>query len=230
MYERHLLTYSLVKTDAQLQPIGSASGCVVEFKEHLFLLSVGHALGDGGKWHVITEYFPGKGVKMKPLDMTLMKVMTFGSRLSTRDVDFAVQLLKAPVGAKHQVINSDGVITSTEEKRIITGGIAQPVEGVSYGFWGGAYDGLDQGRFYLVECLEEGLVWTDSENDMLLFRRPTPYRSYADYKGCSGAPITDDDGRLVALVVAGDEKNTGFWGLDVRRYSSVLEVEIMQSR
>jgi hypothetical protein len=233
MIDRHLLTHSLVKLNNENQPVGSASGCVVKYSDNLFLLSVWHATG-AGNWTLLIEYDESrKAMKLKPLDMTFMKLLKVANGViaDCRDVDFSVQLLSEPPNAMHQEIREDGVVLSSLPKRIIPTTLdGRPDPKSTYGFWGGEYDAFEPGKFYLIQHLEENLRWTDEDEDMLFFERSEPYRSYADYKGCSGAPITDEKGNLVAVLVGGDEDNSGFWGLSVAKYRSVLAVEIMESQ
>jgi len=70
------------------------------------------------------------------------------------------------------------------------------------------------------------MTYQKTEGDRFFFKTSQPYKTYKDYYGCSGAPILTSDGRLVSLVVEGDKKKTGIYGLDLRIYRCALDAEI----
>jgi len=103
----------------------------------------------------------------------------------------------------------------------------EPTAEQSYGFWGLTKQTFDGSSVRHVPKLESGLTFTRSEGDYHIFATKTPYRSYKEYEGCSGAPILDADGRLVALVVEGNKRKTAILGLNLSRYRVVLDAHLL---
>ncbi len=100
-----------------------------------------------------------------------------------------------------------------------------------YGFWGLTRQTFDSHNLVAIPKLELGMKFERIEGDRFFFKTRQPYKTYKDFYGCSGAPILDGDGRLVSLVVEGDKRKTGIYGLDLRTYRCALDVEIdMASR
>jgi hypothetical protein len=47
----------------------------------------------------------------------------------------------------------------------------------------------------------------------------------SDYQGCSGAPIFDENCDLVSLVVGGNIGTNRLWGINLSKFSFVLDVK-----
>jgi hypothetical protein len=50
------------------------------------------------------------------------------------------------------------------------------------------------------------------------------YPGHEYFKGCSGAPILDSDGKLVALVCMGVPAVNSIYGVSVKRYKAALDI------
>ena len=90
---------------------------------------------------------------------------------------------------------------------------AKPSVDAEYGFWGCTRQSYDTYYLRSVPKLETGMRFEEQRGDLLFFKTQSPYKTYKDYVGCSGAPILDRDGQLVSLVVEGDKKKTGILGV-----------------
>jgi hypothetical protein len=59
------------------------------------------------------------------------------------------------------------------------------------------------------------------------FQLPAEHPGHTGIKGCSGAPILDERGRTISLVLKGDEADDMVLGIDLRPYRAALDVELM---
>lgn len=231
-----LYTFSLVQCDDLKRPIGYASGCIIRFKGHLFLLTVSHATGNMGNWAVEGAYVKEFGTQLFPLgQMSFLSIGRLNKRKRRRvkieeeEVDFSYKHLSEPIPARYQEITVFGGIIVDEPKQVLETDFSfQANNAEEYSFWG-LTKPTDDGLFFnRVPKREDKMKFTKEEGNLLFFRTQAAYKSYEEFKGCSGAPILDSKGNLVSLVVEGDKKKTGIYGLNLPRFSAVFEVEILQ--
>jgi hypothetical protein len=224
----HLATISLVQLDWERKPINHASACLVKYRGHLFVLTVAHATGNQGNWAIEMRYVPGKGMEMFQLGgmgfLTAAKIKH--NKLRSREVDFSYKLLTQLLAPRHQVLSTTGVVMSDESKLTLESDLSlSPDSAGEYGFWGLTRQTFDSHNLVAIPKLELGMKFERIEGDQFFFKTRQPYKTYKDYYSCSGAPILDGDGRLVSLVVEGDKRKTGIYGLDLRNYRCALDVE-----
>lgn len=225
----HLATIGLVQLDPELKPINHASACLVKYRDHLFVLTVAHATCNQGNWAIEIRYVPGKGVELFQLGGMgfLQGIKIKHNKVKSQDVDFSYKLLTQPLAPRHQVLSTTGAVLEDEPKIILESDLSlSPDPSAEYGFWGCTRQSFDSHNLVIVPKLEVGMTFQKTEGDRFLFKTVQPYKTYKDYRGCSGAPILASNGRLVSLVVEGDKKKTGIYGLDLRTYKFALDVEI----
>jgi hypothetical protein len=225
----HLTTISLVQLDQERKPINHASACLVKYRDHLFVLTVAHATGNQGNWAIEMRYVPGKGVELYQLGgmgfLTSAKIKH--NKLKSKEVDFSYKLLAQTLAPRHQVLSTTGVVMSDEPKLTLESDLSlSPDPSGKYGFWGLTRQTFDSHNLVAAPKLELGMKFAQTEGDRFFFKTCQPYKTYKDYYGCSGAPILASDGKLVSMVVEGDKRKTGIYGLDLRNYRCVLDVEI----
>ena len=230
----HLATVNLVQLAADYRPIGYASGCIVRYSGALFVLTVAHATGNQGNWAVEIDFDPEVG-KARLYQLGGMGFVSAArlkhGKFKTRDIDFSYKLLSEPVSPRFQVISPQGVITHDEPKHILETALdVQPSSNEEYSFWGCTRQSYDTYYLRVVPKHEIGMRFEDVRNNLAFFRTAQPYKTYKDYQGCSGAPILDSQGRLVSLVVEGDKKKTGIFGLLLHTLRPILDVELQQSK
>lgn len=217
-------------------PINFASGCLVNYHDTRFVLTVGHAIASctkaGSLWGVLLDYQPVHGTKyslLPPFEyITVCKInteqppsdeLTKEILKNGRHVDFGYRI--APPDQKFFTMwkdNKTEEISATEKQAF--DGFHLPQQDTDYFFFGTTKNNPDVGtktilsapRFYSCK------YWTSNE-DWHVFFLPDLIKDEFDYKGCSGAPIFDKDHNLVSLVVAGKVGTTFLYGLNLEKYA-----------
>lgn len=96
----------------------------------------------------------------------------------------------------------------------------QPILGERYGFSG--HTQLEElphptNSNLSVLCATQtilgDLFYTETKDDMHYFKLPGKHPGHIYFEGCSGAPIINERGQPVALVVGGDIEEDIIWGV-----------------
>jgi len=169
--------------------------------------------------------------------------------LRLSDVDFAFTTVPDDLAPRHQEMDARGYMPRNEPKRDVESDLSiVPDACRRYGFYGQAHIEVVGGGHTLSSDarLEMDMEYVQTVGDKYAFRLSHPHpgfqRSeddpeYGDhyYEGCSGAPILDDNGRLVALLTGGDALQATthsdiVYGLALPQYRRALDIEILQAR
>lgn len=67
-------------------------------------------------------------------------------------------------------------------------------------------------------------VGSRTQGGLYEFRLARPHQGRKYYKGSSGAPIADEEGLIVALVVGGEPDKDLIYGVPLARYHSVFDL------
>jgi len=215
-------------TQAHL-PDDFASGCIAVVNARLVLLTVIHVRQRNANWSVALRYDDkvGRMIHYQLGQMSFLAAMRLEGDgvAAAEEVEFAYKVLPEPIAPMHDRIRRHRVHATTP-KLFLAQAPAQPSPAAEYGFYGITYPDLGDGN--ILRCrpkLQDGLCFTGEDQGLLCFRTPAPYRDFEEFQGCSGAPILDQDGNLVSLVVEGDPGRTMIKGVNLRRYWAAVLVE-----
>ena len=75
--------------------------------------------------------------------------------------------------------------------------------------------------------VQTNLKYASSFGHYHVFQIQNDVLKSVDYKGCSGAPIVDEQGEVVSLVCKGfsDAGVTTIWGINLSAYKAAIEIE-----
>ena len=207
-------------------PIGFASGCITEYNGQLILMTVHHATGNNGNWAAEVRYVRGKGTKLYQLG-----AMNFLSRINLdisggfHDIDFAYVKVPQDFESFYQEIQPNGNV-SLEENRIHCDidFDADPVPERDYGFSGLVLPELADYQLGSELKVYRGLRFIDTKDDYHIFKLPFNHPGHEHFKGCSGAPIIDDQGKTVALVCKGVFETNTIHAISLKKYQIAFQI------
>ena len=233
------------------KPIGMASGCIIFYKNSYWLLTVFHAVKDGS-WLLEIKYENErqgvKGLLIPYSSFTFLKEIQFSDELKERlkeggitvfqrflnetsFLDFAYrkfseeEILQLP--PYYQEILPDRTIRYEEPRRVLHADLSiKPQKEKRYGLAGFTMPQFD--GYHLIQNLtiETNLFFDEEKEPFYIFKLGKTHPGHEFYKGCSGAPIIDEEGNLVSLVVGGDRKNSVIFGINLFKYRIAIDVEL----
>jgi len=216
-------------------PIAVASACIIDYASCRFLLSIAHASIAVSEWvleissafqDVNGEWF----TKLQPVEMNFLTQFnfipdTFGFT-EPNIVDFTYKKIPSDLESYH-VIGFYGNKRLGAYRTIFKPNFnIKPSFEKKYGFYGKIkFNGTKGRQILFEEKIEDELKYIGEKGEHLIFQLPHKYGSHANYIGCSGAPIIDEDNNLIALVSYGERSTNCIYGININKYRAALEIE-----
>jgi len=223
-----LSSVPLREIDPNNQPIRMGSGCLIDHGGKRILLTAAHVTKNQGRWCIELGYQPGQATSLHSLGPMnfLMKIVLGGS---IHDVDFSyVEVPRDLQPLRQEIIDAD---TVGEEIPITVHQLdfsIKPSATRKYGFCGTVMHALEKhsGKTFLTAELRsyEGLTYLRDEADYHVFKLPMSHPGHEHFQGTSGAPVLDDQRRVVALVCSGCVSRDEIYAVSIARYRTALDI------
>jgi hypothetical protein len=206
------------------KPIGIASGCLVACAGRKFIMSACHAVQPESKgWAIELSFDSEKGTEMYwPRNFSYMAEMQKGSGvLDHVDFCFAEVAMDVESTYAHRTPYS----VSDVRARHIFGieDFIEPSQTGIFAFAGEVKPEMHGPDAFVTEMnVYPGLRFVRSEGAYHVFKLPVAHPGHDSFRGCSGAPIVDMEGRVVALVTTGDQVTGTIRGVAISRAVTAL--------
>ena len=224
-----LNTVQLVALDDSNKPAGGiGSGCLLRIEGRLALLGVRHVTDNLKRWGLQIRYTQQHGMMIFQFGApTYFSRITFPAG-SVHELDFFVLPIALPELPRHQKWEALDICSRDEPVRIFElGDLVYPNEHDTYEFAGLVQpcliDGPAKHAFYEMVLTEESnMKFEADEKERFRFSLSHPHPGHPFYRGTSGAPITDQEGNLTALVMSGCECTASVFGFPLLRHLPVI--------
>ena len=207
-------------------PIGIASGCLVNYRKRRFLLTVSHAVELGLSDWVIQLGDAGElGTEIYQPNLFIYPRQIRRSTGDLINVDFTFAEVSTSVEPVFQHLTPRGSISEKKLRHIFNlADISDPDVNELYAFSGEINPELHGTHALFTQpTVYPGLKYVGTDGLSHQFRLPVPHPGHSYFKGCSGAPIVDSRGKLVALVTSGDEERNMIYGMTLSNFKSTLD-------
>ena len=221
-----LSSIPLRKLDDAMMPIGIASGCLIDYLGTRVVLSVFHATRKDDNWAIEVKYEHGKGTQIyRPGGFHHLGLMQLGSA-KIDEVDFSYREVSSDLYSYFQEIDPSGAIFSERTREVFKPDFSvEPTTNEIYGFSGQVMPEMHGTASLVTEMrVYPGLKFIGTEDPYHIFELPVSLPGHDHFKGCSGAPILDTKGNIVALVCHGDIQRNAIFGISLKKYKVVLDV------
>lgn len=219
-----LSSIPLRRIDASYMPDGIASACIFHYEGKRLLLTVHHATGDMANWGIQVRFEPGKGTAIQPLgSMNFLRSFNIYNNL-TRDIDFAYVEIAKNLAITSQTIDpkSNAIICEINRHDSKIDFNLAPSKNESYGFSGQVMPSVENNKLITEVRTYMDLKYVGDEDDYYVFELPFKHPGHEHFKGCSGAPIIDTEGNVVALICKGDIQTNKIYGISLKRYEIAI--------
>jgi len=227
-----LSSVPLVRLNEQGVPDGNGSGCLVDYYGKRILLTVAHVTNDQKNWAIQKKYVPENGTLNHQLGaMNFLKKGSL-SKPTLEDVDFAYVEVPSDLCAFRQEIEAPQNIVKSETPIRIHEPTFEdsPTADEDYGFCGIVLPSSEShfGLNYIGGELRVyvGLSFQRTEDDIHVFLLPFDHPGHEHFIGCSGAPIINRSGFVVALLSGGCIKTNEIYGISLNAYKSALDIYV----
>lgn len=208
-------------------PMNYASGVIINYCDKKVILSVFHATRNFTNWalEIKSDFINGTWLK----ELGQMGTAVEGN-LNSEDInriDFSYNTLPTDIKCFHQVIDYEtNQILEHERLTLDYDFETEPSNDKKYSFFGQT-EFKKNGRIIIpVGILVMNLDFVKEDGQFYVFKLPYNHPGHKYFRGTSGAPILDNDGNLVSLVCKGNENNDFIYGINLKKYKSLIDIQV----
>lgn len=206
----------LRRLGTDLLPTAMASGCLAEYLDRRWLLTISHDVEDGGNWAVEVRFDVGKGALCYQLGQ-----ISFGPGLDLGYVE-----VPSDLEPRWQPSDDNGNSIADLPRELVTLRFSPPMEGEEFGFAGNVRPLLEKpggpAIFATKQVAYPGLRYVGDDSEYHLFQLPENRPDGTWLKGTSGSPILDSSGAAVALVSRPGDTPDTIRGISLKQFEPLL--------
>ena len=207
-------------------PIGIASGCLVNYRGRRFILTVAHAVKLGSSDWVIeigNDEEHGTAIYRPACFLYLGEMKRGTGEIS--DVDYTYAEVATDLESTFQHLTPLGPKSEKRCRHVFDlAAVGDPDPKEMYAFSGEIHPEMHDSLALVTQpTVYPGLRYIKRDGPFYQFKLPVLHPGHDFFHGCSGAPIVDTHGRLVALVSNGDIPENVIYGIALSRYRFALD-------
>jgi len=214
----------------KMQPISIGTGCIFEENDCDYIFTVFHVANiNNGIFSILYEYVPEKGpmyLQIKGGRFNYIKTINLKNGVS-ENLEFAYAEIPKLNYYYQELSYPDTIKKSLLRKKYKFNNINVPRKNIDYAFCGHIKPTIiGNYAFETINMCHFDYRFKETKDWYHLFETPVKHPGHEYYKGCSGAPVIDNDENLVSLIVRGDISTNEIYGIDLKRILSIIIGEI----
>ena len=214
-------------------PVLNGAGCLVDYCGQRILLTVEHTTGKPGRWALQLEFDKSGGTTLEVLDALNFLESVCLNTGQRKIIDFAYVGIPKELEAYRQEITDRQEIMASYPITVFDIDFdATPSKDDEFGFAGLVKGVLEQHpslTFFASDLkIYDGLRFLRKDDDKYVFELPFDHPGHPEFKGCSGAPILNGEGKPVALLTGGCVKNNEIYGVSLNHHRASIDVFVME--
>lgn len=225
-----------VQDEDSLSPVEVASGFLLERDEWYYLVTAGHVFEDE-KWVLETRDTKDHQVLQLRIPAPILLVsLTLRRSESPRRLDVAwsrMDSLRALDNAEERSLDDSSVLP------IYRGPLNEkPIREEAYGFasWSQVEYHKSLGKLRREAVYETGMQYDGTQRVSLSgevkdtqevhrFKLDGGHKGHEYYRGASGSPIADPEGKIVSVLVGGSEEDDILYGFPIQTMCTLIGIE-----
>ena len=238
----------IVKSSIQLfiadkeypKPQGFGSGCILIYEGQKYLISVSHVTDHGLTTFLETNQPPiDNTTPLKPVGgLIYYNLLNLKSNITAFELekelenggqrlDITFAKVEEPLDLLQPELNIDNLkITAGKKVFIDATRIVKPNKNERYGFYGKVRPEYIGYYLKTTPTLKNNLTYTSTVGNFHIFVSDKIILDKEDYEGCSGAPILDNQGNLVALACKIRVNSKLIYGFSIQECVKLLKITI----
>jgi hypothetical protein len=225
--------------DKKVIPYGFGSGCIAKYKDRYFFLTVAHVT-DFDLATCIETNQPSEGTQSKLYSLGAMCFfdlygMPANAAVNIQSTDDLFKNFKERLDISFCEIKEKVELLQPEwdfgaykihagEKVCLNLDLAgKPEKGKKYGFCGRVRQDLKDNTLESKPIIKFDIDYLSDKGNLHRFVLPELISDAEDYKGSSGAPILDEEGKLVALAAKVWEGTKMLYGFSIDECKKLLD-------
>lgn len=220
---------------------GFGTGCIVKYLGHTLLLSVSHVTNNDGLTTFLETNLPPENntTPLKPIGGLIwydifkvtdgMDLTEFEDIIENKSerIDVTFAKLTEQFELKQPAMDFKYFQIDAGDKMMLDLDCATvPDKEKTYSFYGKVrpkYEGI---YLKMTPTLKHGLKFHRTNGYFHMFLAPEIINDKEDYRGCSGAPMLDSEGRIVALACKIVEKTKIIYGFSIQECMKLIKLSI----
>lgn len=230
---------TLLVLDEYQAPVKHASGFMIKHRDRIFLVSVKHLTDDLDKivldlnQPVFDENSFGSNLMQLGGVSSFDSIRIENNTLEIEEIDLIFCELKSSIEIKQEVVSSplgevwveDGGTKITLNSMYLAD--FDNLAGSTYYFAGKTQMSIQNGiRLCFSQKIEQSTTYLSNTKDRFLLASRNTITDLSLYQGCSGAPVIDENERLLGMVLAISLDGETIWVMDIRYILSMIDMTI----